>query len=263
MSSQRQSPAPTSSVPAVTRALRILQLMGSDAEGATAGELLRETGMPRATLYRLLAVLCESGFAQSTGDSAGRYRIGPEFTRLAGAVGRPRDLMEAARPIMDRLAQRVRETVKLVVVDGTQAHTSAVADTGLEARVTALVGTRVPLHIGASQRLLLAHSPVSLWRRVLAQSLEPRTSRTFTDPGQLRASLEHLRRVDSEQTHGEGIQGVGAAAALVRDAQGQTQAALVAVYIHAGKSARELQAIRSAVEAAARELSRWDAGGSD
>jgi len=237
--------------------------MGSAPGGVSAGELQRETAMPRATLYRLLAVLCENGFALPPGDGADRYRIGPEIARLAGAADRPRDLVSAARPVMERLARQVRETVKLVVVDGTDALTCAVADTGLEARVTALVGTKVPLHIGASQRLLLAHAPATLWRRVLSQPLEQRTGRTLSDPARLRASLDKLRRVDSEQTYGEGIQGVGAAAALVRNAQDRVQAALVAVYIHAGKSTRELQAVRAAVETAAQDLSGWDRDAAD
>jgi len=158
---------------------------------------------------------------------------------------------------MQRLALSVRETVKLVVVDGLDALTLAVADTGLEARVTSRVGTRMPLHIGVSQRLLLAHLPAAVIRQVLAGRLDKRTSRTLTDPAALRSSLEPLRRVESAQGQSEGIDGVGAAATVIRGLDDTLLGALVAVYIHTGKSTTQLSALRQGVERAAQQISSW------
>jgi len=201
--------------------------------------------------------LLARGFLQLAPEQAGLYQLGAGLVQLGGQAPRPRDLVELSRPVMQRLALSVRETVKLVVVDGLDALTLAVADTGLEARVTSRVGTRMPLHIGVSQRLLLAHLPAAVIRQLLAGRLEKRTVRTITDPVELRASLEPLRRVESAQGQSEGIDGVGAAATVIRGLDDTLLGALVAVYIHTGKSTTQLAALRQGVERAAQQISSW------
>lgn len=254
----RQVPLATDSgAPAVERAIDILLAIGAQAQGMGAQALAQHTGTPRATLYRILKVLQGRGFVQSADGPSAQYQLGPALALLAGQAPPPRDLVELVRPVMQRLAFSVRETVKLVVVDDMDALTLAVADTGLEARVASRVGTRVPLHIGVSQRLLLAHLPVAQVRQVLSRPLEKRTARTITDPKALRASLETLRRVDSAQGQSEGIAGVGAAATVLRGANDEVLGALVAVYIHTGKSSAQLDMVRTAVELAAQEISSW------
>lgn len=115
----------------------------------------------------------------------------------------------------------------------------------------------MPLHIGSSQRLLLAHSPPSVVRAVLSKPREKRTARTIAEPTALRHSLEKLRMVDSTQGHGEGIEGVGAAATLVRGADDLILGASVAVYIQPGKTSAQLLRFRTAVASAAEAISEW------
>ena len=249
----RQLAGAETAAPAVERTVRLLKLLGGQPRGLTGHDLADASGMPRATLYRMLKVLAQHAFIQPA--PSGGWQLGPELARLGQQAARPADLMGAAPPFMHRLASEVGETVKLVMIDGVEALTVLVADPHLEARVPARVGTRVPLHIGGSQRLLLAHASAALWRQILAGPLERRTARTLVEPARLRASLEQLRRGDSEQSVGEGIDGVGAASAIVRGANDRVLGALVAVYIHAGKSAQQLRHIRSQVEALAAELS--------
>jgi DNA-binding IclR family transcriptional regulator len=213
--------------------------------------------MPRATLYRMLKVLSSQGFIQVAPGTEATYQLGGTIARLASRIPQPTDLLSVAPAVMKQLAADIGETVKLVVLDGLEAVTVAVAEAQLEAKVTARVGTRVPLHIGASQRLLLAHAGAAVWRQVLSRPLERRTARTVCDPQRLRASLDRLRMAESAQTQGEGIDGVGAAATLIRGANDRVIAALVAVYIHPGKTRARLLDIRERVELAARDLSAW------
>ncbi|MES2975375.1 MAG: IclR family transcriptional regulator [Pseudomonadota bacterium] len=264
MKKLRQSlPAPATAIsadtasPAVERTLQLLMLLGDHPRGLGVPALARSTGTPRATLYRILKVLLAHGFVQPARDEGAAYQLGPAAARLGRQSPQPADLLALARPVMQALAHSVRETIKLIVPQGVEALTVAVADAGLEARVTSRVGTRMPLHIGSSQRLLLAHLPSALLREVLSHPLERRTARTFAEPERLRASLAKLKMTDSVQGHGEGLDGVGAAATLVRGEGDAILGALVAVYIHAGKTPAQLQAIGAAVEKAAQEISAW------
>lgn len=253
---KNQAHADTAS-PAVERTLLLLMLLGEHPRGLGVPALAERTRTPRATLYRILKVLMSHGFVQPARDEGAAYQLGPAAARLGRQSPQPADLLSMAKPVMQRLAQSVRETVKLIVPQGLEALTIAVADAGLEARVTSRVGTRMPLHVGSSQRLLLAHLPAAVLREVLAHPLERRTARTFAEPERLRASLAKLKMTDSVQGHGEGLEGIGAAATLVRGEADAILGALVAVYIHAGKTPAQLQIISAAVESAAQELSAW------
>jgi DNA-binding IclR family transcriptional regulator len=246
-----------SAAPAVERTVLLLCLLGEQPHGLSTQRLAEITRTPRATLYRILGVLTAHGFVQQAEEGPARYQLGPAIAKLGRQAPQPRNFVALAQPLMERLAQTVRETVKLVVVDGLDALTLAVADTGLDARVTSRVGTRMPLYVGASQRLLLAHAGSELQERVLSQQLVPRTSRTLTDPRRLRASLARLRLEGTSQSHSEGIEGVGAASALVRGAGDIVLGAIAVVYIHKSKSAAQLRSLLDAVEATAREISAW------
>ena len=246
-----------SAAPAVERTVQLLRLLGEQPQGLSTQQLAEITRTPRATLYRILGVLTAHGLVQQAEEGQARYQLGPAIAKLGRQAPQPRSFVALAQPLMERLAQTVRETVKLVVVDGLDALTLAVVDTGLDARVTSRVGTRMPLYVGASQRLLLAHAGADLQRQVLALPLTPRTSRTLIDPQRLHASLAKLRLEGSSQSHSEGIDGVGAASALVRGACEVVLGAIAVVYIHKGKSAAQLRDLRAAVEATAREISAW------
>lgn len=221
------------------------------------------TATPRATAYRIVRTLMQHGLLKAGPGRRGEVMLGPAAGLLGGVATPERDLVSAARPVLERLALELGETVKLVVRDQLCALTVAVADTGLDGRVVSRTGTRVPLHIGASQRLLLAHAPAATVRAVLAGPLERRTSRTVVDGATLRSKLALLRRVDSEQSHGEGIEGIGAAACLVRGAGDVPLGALVAVYVHAGKGRAQLERIREAVVRAAGQVSGWGLAGAE
>ena len=52
----------------------------------------------------------------------------------------------------------------------------------------------MPLHAGASQKILLANLPITDARRVLGQPLQPLCSHTITDPDDMEAELGLIRR---------------------------------------------------------------------
>jgi DNA-binding IclR family transcriptional regulator len=72
----------------------------------------------------------------------------------------------------------------------------------------------------------------------------------------LRREVKALRERTWTATESEGIEGLGAIAALIHDASGAAQAALVAVYIRGRKTTRRLREIRDATIHAADEISQ-------
>jgi DNA-binding IclR family transcriptional regulator len=86
--------------------------------------------------------------------------------------------------------------------------------------------------------------------------MERRASRTITSARALRREVQALRKRTWAATVSEGVEGLGAIAALVHDATGEAQAALVTVYICGKAAARRFDQLRDATLQAAAEISQ-------
>ncbi|MGH2591259.1 MAG: IclR family transcriptional regulator, partial [Actinomycetota bacterium] len=138
----------------VKRALRSLELIAEAGElGVT--ELGRRLGVHKATASRLAATLAERGLVERD-PSTERYRLGFGLIRLAGAAMAGLDLLSSARPVLEDLAERTRETVTIGVVSGDEV-VSIDQVTGTRSIVSvSWVGNRSPLHTTSSGKVLLA-----------------------------------------------------------------------------------------------------------
>ena len=237
--------------PALRRGLALLRAIAASDGGATMAELAQAVTIPRATAYRLLRALVDEDFVAAAPDAPGRYVLGPAVDALRGATTAA-SLEDVAVPVMDALAAALGETVKLVVRDGLEVVTVAVSIPSRDSCIASRVGTRLPLHVGASQRLLRAHAPLAVREAVLAGKLARFTPRTIVSRARLARELEVIATQRTFASQGEGVHGVGAAAALVGNGA-EPRAALVSVYVYANRSAARREAIlrRTASAAAA------------
>jgi IclR family acetate operon transcriptional repressor len=208
----------------VGRAVRALELI---AEGGDMGvsELGRKLDVHKATASRLLATLADRGLVERDPFSE-RYRLGFGLIRLAGAAMTGLDLVRSARPILEELAERTRETVNVGVVSGDGVvYVDQVA--GSRAIVTVnWVGQRTPLHCTSNGKVLMAFMEQRELDRMLGRPLERCTPRSITDPAALRSQLDDVRRRGWAQTLEELEEGLNAVAAPVRQADGRVTAAL-------------------------------------
>jgi IclR family acetate operon transcriptional repressor len=208
----------------VTRALRSLELI-ADAGELGVSELGRRLGVHKATASRLAATLAERGLIERDPDTE-RYRLGFGLIRLAGAAMAGLDLVRTARPLMEDLADRTRETVNLGVLSGEDVIYVDQA-TGARSIVSvSWVGRRTPLHCTAAGKVLLAFASPSERERLLSKPLTAETPRTIVDLPALLAQLEGVRTRGYAQTQEELEDGLNAVAAPVRQADGHTVAAL-------------------------------------
>jgi len=212
------------SLQSVNRALTALELV-ADAGELGVSELGRQLGVHKATASRLAAVLAERGLLERDPVTE-RYRIGFGLVRLAGAAMSGLDLVRLARPILETLAERVREASNLGVRNGDDVvYIDQIA--GSRSIVTvSWVGRRTPLHSTSNGKVMLAWADERDRERVIRGPLESYTEHTVTDPDVLRAELESIRRRGYAQTVEELEDGLNAVAAPVRQADGRVIAAL-------------------------------------
>lgn len=133
-------PAPEYSVPAVDKALDILELLAASPEPLTQTAIAEATGRSVGQLFRVLVTLERRGFLVR--ERGGGYMLGTRLFDLAHQHEPLRGLRAAALPVMHDLALEVQQSCNLAVLDGDRvrviAQVESPADFGYRVRVGAL-----------------------------------------------------------------------------------------------------------------------------
>jgi DNA-binding IclR family transcriptional regulator len=215
-------------IPAVDRAIEVLDFMGRAARPVGLRELAEELGVPRSTVYRLINSLEAGEMVVKAGEQV--YVLGSAIKRLAQAVPQGFDLVTLARPTLDALAIELQLSAKLSVLDQGSALVvlSAVAPTSYT--VSTQVGRRFPLHAGAASKVLAAFMDAAALAAALPAQLERHTDQTITSRSRLKAELLAVRKTGYASDKGEFATGIEAVAAPVFGPDGSCVAALSVPY---------------------------------
>jgi len=147
------------SVPAVVRALDVLELFLDGRTNLSAPEVANGLGLPRTTVHELLATLVEREYVERLPDNAHRFRLGLRVFELGNTYAEALDVVRDGQSVVDEVAARCGETCQLAVLDGRDVVYVAKADGSHDLRVQAPVGRRSTALRTAAGRVLLAHLP--------------------------------------------------------------------------------------------------------
>lgn len=243
-------------VRALARGLAILSLFDVDHSEWTIDEMSAQTGLLRMTVYRMVRTLESAGFLVRDAAS-NRYHLGPATLAMTYVSGERSELVAAARPFLEGLAQETGESVTLAVeVDGVPVCADIVNTARPFKRRTApgrIIGDIASVH----GKLFSAFKPPEERERILAQPHPQMTPYTVTDPKALAVELDQIAREGSAFDN-EGLYlGICAVGAPVRDQEG-TIAAAISVVAPAGRfGPAERAAHTEAVKRAASSLSAY------
>lgn len=222
---QQASPASDRSV--VRRALMVLDCFLGNTVERSVTEISRETGLPMATVHRLLTTLIEWGGVERHGR--GHYRLSMHVWRLGASAPQARVLRDIAMPFLEDLREATREVVHLAVLDGTQTLYLEKLSTRQAATVSSQVGKRLPLHATGPGKVLLAYSGPELLAQVITAGLQRITSSTIVDERRLRTALAEIRRTGLAVSRDEITDGSSSVAAPVFGADRSIVASLAVV----------------------------------
>ncbi|MCA3178371.1 MAG: IclR family transcriptional regulator [Burkholderiaceae bacterium] len=245
-------------VPAVERAVRLLDALAASRQPRSLAELARTLALPRSSVHGLLATLVALGLARRNGDA--EFSLGPKALQWADAYGTSADVLRAFDAHVDRFAALGTETVMLATLDGADVVYLACRQGSRPLAVNFRVGGRFPAACTSSGKAMLAALPDAAVReRVGAGPLPRLTRHGLPSVAALLRQLDGVRRqgvaIDDEET-AEGMQCFGAA---IRGPRGDDAMAAVAVsVIKAGLTPRRrtelVDAIRRLADAVAVEL---------
>lgn len=151
----------------VGRISRLLRIVGSSAEGRPLVDLVRESGLTRPTVHRLLTSLASEGLLEHD-QRSGHWVLGPEML-LLGSVAAARFPMEdLVRPSLRRLAGETGESAFFSVRRGTETVCLLREEGSFPVRSFVLhEGVRFPLGVASAGTAILAFLPDHEQDRIL------------------------------------------------------------------------------------------------
>jgi len=215
------------SVPAVTRALDILELF-TTAEELSIPEIHARLGLPRTSVHELVGTLVARSYLAPSPDHPHRYRLGVGVFQLGAAYAERLDLAREGQVVAAEVAAACDETVHVAVLDGRDVVYIAKVDSTHPVRMVSAVGRRLPAHCTAVGLMLLASlDPETLNDRFpLDQPLPALTPRSLTSPVRLRERLTRIRAKGLAEEYCESNDAVACVAAPVRDRGDRVVAAM-------------------------------------
>jgi DNA-binding IclR family transcriptional regulator len=185
-----QSCGPTQRIRSVDRAVALLQAIASSPVPPTVADLAVGCKLTRSTAWRLLGTLQYHGVVTRDPATQG-YVLGDELIRLAAATDHEA-LLRRARPVLQRHAVKLQETLTLAVARGLDlVYVDQVDPPGVVR--PSWIGKPISLHATSSGKVFLASFSSSEVSAILPPVLERFTSSTITDRQRLLADVKATR----------------------------------------------------------------------
>lgn len=212
-------------VKTVQRALDLLRVVGSSETPIGVNEIARRLGKHASAVSRTMATLEHNGFVERN-EETGRFVLGTELIVLASKLLAELDVVRVARPHLEELADRTRETASLTLWNRTEAIVvEYVLGPGAIKHIAA-PGRRNPAHCTATGKAILSQMPDAVLKEILALGLESYTERTITKASVLERDLKCIRERGYAVNLGEFIPEIVSIAAAIHDRKGRATAAI-------------------------------------
>ena len=210
----------------VDKAITVLNCFSSEKPVLGVGGISKMTGFTLSTVSRLLSTLEARGVVEKA-ERYGEYQLGYRIY-LWGILSQKRNNLAAfAKPVMEKLGDKCGEEVSLYVIADNHRICFERVPSKQAIAMVGPVGKRLPLHAGASGRVLLAFLPQKRRKEILAQQkFERFTPRTITDPVELEKKLEEIRDKGYGISKGEREPGAYSVVAPIWDANNSVIASL-------------------------------------
>ena len=180
-------------VPAVSRALDLIEFLADRGQPFGINELARELEIPVNSVFRILKCLEARGYVE-TDSPGGGYQLSTRFFSLGIRLQSRFDLRRRARPHLEMLCRQTGETTQIYFLDGDSTIVLDCVTPDAPMYLQVVPGSRIELHASAFSKAILAFMAEENVRRLLPKRLAALTPNTITDREQFMVELSKIRR---------------------------------------------------------------------
>lgn len=245
-------------VPALARGLEILGYFTHERRILSGAQLAKMTGLPRASVFRMLQTLEQAGYVERVGEPGTHpsYRLGVAVLRLGFEFLSSMELTEQGRPVLESLSDACGYSSHIVVRDGRDVVVVAKALGRLATFHAIAVGARLPAHATVLGRILLGGMSLEQIAQLYAgQDLQLFTKNTPRSPQELKALVDEATAAGHAVSQGGFESGISTVAAPVFNAEKQVIAAVSLTVLSAKIPEEKLPLLITQVREAAHILS--------
>lgn len=229
-----------SAVPAVEKALDVLELLAATPNGLTMNEIVDALGRTMGEVYRIVVYLADRDYLVQSPDT-GRYSLTLRLFELSHRHDPTERLIHASLPLLERIAAKTKQSCHLGVLNRANVLVLASVRSPLPAGYAVRTGALFPVEQTSSGHVILAFSPPEVQDRYIAR-------RPATESAAIANRLKRIRQAGFEDTPSTMIEGVRNLCVPVFDARGVT-AAITSGFIGqidiAATAAETLRTLRS------------------
>ncbi len=213
-------------VPAVDRALRILELLKTAGHDMTLAEIAKTTGWHKSSIQKMLVTLNHHGVLERD-EMTKRYSLGITLAEYGRVALNKLDLRVTAKPFLKELVDFSDETAVLAILNGTKMVMVDKKEPILAIRASPFIGMRFPATATSNGKALLAWLPEDRVNEIMRIEGLPRfTRKSITQDSVYRADLAATRERGYAIDREEFQEGVSGASAPVFNPHGQVIATL-------------------------------------
>ena len=190
---ERQDAIRTRSVPVLTRALAILEVLAQSHNGLALPEIARRINIAKSSAHSILLTLLRQGYV-SRSPRTRRFTCSSKLLWLANQALEGLRLRELAVPFLRQLSLSTGLTVHLAILENHEAILIAKVDPPGAPPLSTWPGRRMDLHCTAVGKALMAHIPDEELRDLLKSRIFARhNDNTITSPKRLLELVENIR----------------------------------------------------------------------
>jgi len=182
-------PAATQSVPALNKALAILEMLAGARAGLSLPEIVKRSGLPKSSVHCILVTLQRQDYL-CRNEITGRYMFGLKLFSLANmSVGGLR-LREQAAPYLHSLMRQTQMTAHMAILEQNEAILIAKVEGPGGARQATWLGKRMEIHCTGLGKAIIASLPEPRLSELLRERSLPRhNENTIASEKRLRVDL--------------------------------------------------------------------------
>ncbi len=219
------SPSSSESVPALRRAVRILDFVGSASSPPSAAEITRALGLPKSTAHGLLAAMVEMDLLARL--PGGMFRLGPRLMRWTNAFLGQFDLVDEFQRYFAERDDFRAYSITLTMLEEREVIYLACRNSAAPLGFTFRIGMRLPAVYTATGKMMLSAMQEGELQRLFADDWpEPLTPRGVASLDGFLKEAEEIRRRGYSVDDGQIREGMVCLGAPVCDFSGKPVAGI-------------------------------------
>ncbi|WP_042470797.1 IclR family transcriptional regulator [Bacillus ndiopicus] len=208
-------------VQSIERAFIILEHLSKYPDGMQITKLATETKLSKSTVHRLLSTLIELQYVHQNVETE-RYHISYKTLYLTRNILNNSSLISIARPLLEKLAHEVNETVHLCTEENGEIVYIDKIESNQTIRMYSRIGSRAPMYCtGTGKVLLSGKDDTQLHKTIDKIQFIQRTENTILTSSDLVNEINKIRKNGYALDNIENEEGIRCIAAPIYDFSGK------------------------------------------